>query len=92
MSGVLAALTILAELVPVIGHHLRSRFTLDRPTAPGVAEDDYALPSVTVDYQLPVPRSDMHLLLTFSSPLVQIADAMAELFDAIAGSLVWKEH
>lgn len=53
--------------------------------------DDYALPSVTVDYQLPVPHSDMYLLLTFSTPLVQIADAMTELFDAIAGSLVWKE-
>lgn len=55
-------------------------------------EDDYALPSVTVDYQLRVPRSDMHLLLTFSTPLVQIADAMVELFDAVAGSLVWKEQ
>jgi hypothetical protein len=29
------------------------------------------------------------LLLTFSTPLVQIADAMVELFDAVAGSLTW---
>ncbi|MGW1062943.1 hypothetical protein ACWD4F_00265 [Streptomyces aureus] len=59
-------------------------------TAPGEADID-PLPSVTVDYQLGVPRSDMSLLLTFSTPLVQIADAMVELFDAVAGSLSWKE-
>ncbi|WP_033319521.1 hypothetical protein [Streptomyces yerevanensis] len=53
-------------------------------------DGDYALPSVTVDYQLSIPRSDMQLLLTFSTPLVQIADAMVELFDAVAGSLAWK--
>ncbi|MFF0204152.1 hypothetical protein [Streptomyces sp. NPDC005017] len=30
-AGVLAALTIVAELAPVLGHQLASRFTLDRP-------------------------------------------------------------
>ncbi|WP_437071070.1 hypothetical protein [Streptomyces sp. enrichment culture] len=50
-----------------------------------------ALPSVTVTYQLRVPGSEAHLLLSFSTPLVKIADAMVELFDAVAGSLVWKE-
>ncbi|MFG3025966.1 hypothetical protein ACGFZQ_47050 [Streptomyces sp. NPDC048254] len=59
------------------------------PAAPPTAEENYALPSVTVDYQLIVPGSDMHLLLTFSTPLVQIAEAMVELFDAVAGSLTW---
>ncbi|MEU0045749.1 hypothetical protein [Streptomyces werraensis] len=49
-----------------------------------------ALPSVTLDYQVPVPGTETHLLLTFSSPLVQIADAMVALFDAVAGSLRWK--
>ncbi|MFF5102117.1 hypothetical protein [Streptomyces sp. NPDC000134] len=48
-----------------------------------------ALPSVTVSYQMPVPGTGGHLLLTFSSPLVRIADAMTELFDAVAGSLTW---
>ncbi|MFI6661726.1 hypothetical protein ACIBL8_40115 [Streptomyces sp. NPDC050523] len=61
------------------------------PSRPTTDEDEYALPSVVVDYQLCIPRSEMHLLLTFSTPLVQIADAMVELFDAIAGSLAWKE-
>ncbi|MCX4989243.1 MULTISPECIES: hypothetical protein [unclassified Streptomyces] len=60
------------------------------PTTSGEADID-ALPSMTVDYQLGVPRSDMYLLLTFSTPLVQIADAMVDLFDAVAGSLSWKD-
>ncbi|MDN3252553.1 hypothetical protein [Streptomyces sp. MA25(2023)] len=54
---------------------------------PGKAEE--TLPSLTLDYQLSVPGTETHLLLTFSTPLVQIADAMVELFDAVAGSLTW---
>ncbi|MEU0017429.1 hypothetical protein ABZ173_07150 [Streptomyces rochei] len=54
---------------------------------PGKAEE--ALPSLTLDYQLSVPGTEAHLLMTFSTPLVQIADAMVELFDAVAGSLTW---
>ncbi|MDN3268479.1 hypothetical protein [Streptomyces sp. MA15] len=53
-------------------------------------DDGEALPSVTLDYQVPVPGTETHLLLTFSTPLVQIADAMVELFDAVAGSLRWR--
>lgn len=56
---------------------------------PGKADE--VLPSVTLDYQLPVPGTGAHLLLTFSTPLVQIADAMVELFDAVAGSLTWMD-
>lgn len=52
---------------------------------------DYALPSVTLDYQVQVPRAEAILLLTFSTPLVQIADAMVDLFDAVAGSLSWTD-
>ncbi|GGJ52294.1 hypothetical protein [Streptomyces brasiliensis] len=47
--------------------------------------------SVSVEYHLPVPGSAAFLLLTFSTPLEPIADAMAGLFDAIAGSLAWTE-
>ncbi|MET8895020.1 hypothetical protein [Streptomyces albogriseolus] len=53
-------------------------------------DDSEVLPSVTLDYQVPVPGTETHLLLTFSTPLVQIADAMVELFDAVAGSLRWR--
>ncbi|GGR11618.1 hypothetical protein GCM10015536_16410 [Streptomyces griseomycini] len=56
---------------------------------PGSPDD--ALPSVTLDYQVPVPGTEAHLLLTFSTPLVQIADAMVELFDAVAASLKWTD-
>ncbi|WP_406443248.1 hypothetical protein OHB14_30190 [Streptomyces sp. NBC_01613] len=34
VTGALAAMTIVAELVPVISHHLISRFKLDRPVEP----------------------------------------------------------
>ncbi|MBU6531916.1 hypothetical protein ACFUIW_24120 [Streptomyces sp. NPDC057245] len=47
--------------------------------------------SVSVEYHLPVPGTTAYLLLTFSTPLEPIADAMAGLFDAIAGSLTWTE-
>lgn len=52
---------------------------------------DYALPSVTLDYQVQVPGAEAILLLTFSTPLIQIADAMVDLFDAVAGSLSWTD-
>ncbi|MEU9554943.1 hypothetical protein [Streptomyces fumanus] len=61
----------------------------DRSVPVGGTGPSEALPSVTVQYQLPVPGTDGHLLLTFSTPLVRIADAMVELFDAVAGSLTW---
>ncbi|MFG3171538.1 hypothetical protein [Streptomyces sp. NPDC048200] len=64
----------------------------DHPAPAGASGDaGQTLPSVTSDYQLPVPATEAHLLLTFSSPLVQIADAMLELFDAVAGSLKWMD-
>lgn len=53
------------------------------------AREQYAFDSVTVDYQLDIPGGQGQLLLTFSTPLVQLADAMTELFDAIGGSLTW---
>jgi hypothetical protein len=68
----------------------RSTGQPDRPAPPGIpGSTDEALPSVTLDYQLPVPRAGASLLLTFSTPLVQIEDAMVQLFDAVAASLVW---
>lgn len=47
--------------------------------------------SVSVEYHVSVPGTTEFLLLTFSTPLEPIADAMAGLFDAIAGSLTWTE-
>lgn len=45
--------------------------------------------TINVDYHLPVPDAYAYLLLSFSTPLEPIADAMAELFDTITDSLQW---
>ncbi len=45
-----------------------------------------------VEYFVPVPDQDEVLMLTFSTPLEPIADAMAELFDAVAGTLRWRKN
>jgi len=47
--------------------------------------------SLSVEYHLPIPATTAFLLLTFSTPLEALADAMAGLFDAIADSLTWTE-
>lgn len=44
--------------------------------------------AVQVDYTLFGPDGTM-LLLSFSSPLVTVADALAELFEAVAGTVRW---
>ncbi|MEU9455172.1 hypothetical protein [Streptomyces sp. NPDC048277] len=45
-----------------------------------------------VEYFVPVPERDEALMLTFSTPLEPIADAMVELFDAVAATLRWRHH
>ncbi|MGH3871887.1 MAG: hypothetical protein ACRDSR_10310 [Pseudonocardiaceae bacterium] len=40
---------------------------------------------------VPVPGTSEMLLLSFSTPIDPIADAMVALFDAIAGSLQWRQ-
>ncbi|WP_369246973.1 hypothetical protein [Streptomyces sp. R41] len=58
-----------------------------------IPEDDDAygnqLPVTTVDYAVQVPMTAASLLLTFSTSLDPFADAMVELFEAIAKSLRW---
>ncbi|MER6532665.1 hypothetical protein ABT215_02350 [Streptomyces sp900105755] len=91
LSADMAADATVLELAA--GTAVRVRRATGQPGTPAPAgapgSVDEALPSVTVDYQLPVPGTTAHLLLTFSTPLLQIADAMVELFDAVAGSLTW---
>ncbi|MFG2953583.1 hypothetical protein ACGF5O_07630 [Streptomyces sp. NPDC048291] len=43
-----------------------------------------------VEYFVPVLDRDHVLMLTFSTPLEPIADAMVELFDAVAATLRWR--
>ncbi|MGY1500402.1 hypothetical protein ACW4TU_28115 [Streptomyces sp. QTS52] len=44
-----------------------------------------------VEYFVPVPDREEVLMLTFSTPLEPIADAMVGLFDAVAGTLRWQQ-
>ena len=45
--------------------------------------------STTLDIHVPVPESGAYLLLSFSTPLNILADAMVCLFDSIASTLRW---
>ncbi|MEV6792666.1 hypothetical protein AB0M87_11805 [Streptomyces sp. NPDC051320] len=58
---------------------------------PGDDADGRTHYSTSVEYHLPVPHTTAFLLLTFSTPLEPLADAMAGLFDAVADSLCWME-
>ncbi|WP_329471894.1 hypothetical protein OIE75_21925 [Streptomyces sp. NBC_01723] len=71
------------------GVAVRVRRRTQQPSADSDASAEHA--SVSVEYHVPVPGTAAFLLLTFSTPLEPIADAMAGLFDAIAGSLTWTE-
>ncbi len=57
-------------------------------------DEDIQLPdgraSTIVTYIVPIPDSDAHLVLAFSTPLEELAEALVEVFDAVAGSLSWK--
>ncbi len=48
-------------------------------------------PNTLLEFYLPVPRSTAWLVLTFSAPLRELADAQVEMFDAIAGSFRWSK-
>ncbi|WP_333750829.1 hypothetical protein [Streptomyces sp. IBSBF 2394] len=73
------------------GTAVRVRRLTRQPGDNGPYAPQAAHASVSVEYHLPVPGTTAYLLLTFSTPLEPIADAMAGLFDAIAGSLTWTE-
>ncbi|MDT0446881.1 hypothetical protein [Streptomyces johnsoniae] len=48
-------------------------------------------PNTLLEFYLPVPRSTAWLVLTFSAPLRELADAQVQMFDAIAGSFRWSK-
>ncbi|MFF3844813.1 hypothetical protein [Streptomyces sp. NPDC002328] len=45
-----------------------------------------------VEYFVPLPDREEVLMLTFSTPLEPIAEAMVGLFDAVAGTLRWQRR
>ncbi|MDT0345348.1 hypothetical protein [Streptomyces litchfieldiae] len=46
-------------------------------------------PSTALDHYLPRPHSTAWLVLTFTTPIPELANAQVEMFDAIAASLQW---
>ena len=48
-----------------------------------------AEPETLLDMHVPVPGSSSYLILSFSTPLTQLAGPMTELFDTIASTLRW---
>ena len=46
-------------------------------------------PVTSLDLHVPVPDSSAWLLLSFSTPLAPLADALVGMFDAVAGTLRW---
>ncbi|MDT0345948.1 hypothetical protein [Streptomyces litchfieldiae] len=63
----------------------------------GTSEDTRELgqaadrPNTLLDFYLPIPESGGWLILTFSTPIPELAQPLTELFDAIAGSLRWTQ-
>ena len=57
--------------------------------ADGLSTGELAVTRLQV--YVPVPNTTEMLLLSFSTPMDPIADAMVTLFDAIAGSLRWRQ-
>ncbi|MDT0341519.1 hypothetical protein [Streptomyces litchfieldiae] len=77
-------------------------FSVELPSGPAVrcrrqehTDDARALgqpadrPSTLLEYYVPVPNSAAWLLLTFSTPIPELADVQVEMFDAIATTLRW---
>ncbi|MGH3384935.1 MAG: hypothetical protein ACRDO1_10190 [Nocardioidaceae bacterium] len=62
-----------------------------RPPEGPYATIENAPSTTVVDYWIPVPGIPQTLLLTFSSPMEEIAEVMVNLFDSIASSVRWRD-
>jgi hypothetical protein len=47
------------------------------------------LPVTHLDFEIAIPNSPLHLLLSFSTSMEPLADVLVELFDTIATTLQW---
>jgi hypothetical protein len=70
-----------------IGAALRRRRTerIEEASRMGATDD-----SVLVDFYLPAPRDACMVLLNFATPLLPLAQPMAELFEAVASTARWE--
>jgi hypothetical protein len=62
---------------------------LDLPAGQAVRVRSEDPPVTSLDIHIPIPGSSAYLLLSFSTPLAPLADALVGMFDAIAGTLRW---
>ncbi|MFJ9345541.1 hypothetical protein [Streptomyces sp. NPDC101237] len=67
---------------PAVRHRHLRRPAADDP-------DGNRLAVTHLDVHLAVPRSDQRLLLSFSTPMEPLADALVGLFDSVARTLQW---
>ncbi len=72
--------------LPMAGPALRTRY---RRLPTEGDPDGNKLPVTHLDIQVAVPGSGLHLLLSFSTPMEPLADALVGLFDSIATTLQW---
>lgn len=77
------------ETLPAVGRAAR---VLRRERAKQSRKLGSEFEDTVVEYFVPVPDREEALMLTFSTPLEPIADAMVELFDAVAGTLRWQQR
>ncbi|MBY8884699.1 hypothetical protein K7472_07555 [Streptomyces sp. PTM05] len=74
--------------LPLAGPALRTRY---RRVPEADDPDGNTLPVTHVDFQVAVPDTEGHLLLSFSTPMEPLADALVKLFDSIAMTLQWTD-
>ena len=85
-AGGRSSSTSIVDLPTGLGVRFRRRLPVDIPGAGKSVEAE------TVQYWVPVPGVDAVLVLSFSSPILPLAESFVELFDAIAGTLQWREE
>jgi hypothetical protein len=78
-----------ARLADTLGRDDRQVTLVDLPAGQAVRVRSEDLPNTNLDIHVPVPGSSAYLLLSFSTPLAPLADALVGMFDAIAGTLRW---
>jgi hypothetical protein len=67
---------------PALRHHYRDLPRENDPTG-------NKMPVTHLDFELAIPNSPLHLLLSFSTSMDPLADVLVELFDTIASTLQW---